>query len=412
VYLLIGDTPSNAAHWQQISALPASIIASGQVALARGGTGSDLSATGGSGQVLQQSTAGGAVTVGTIGLDFLADVACSGGILDFGNSSTPVTTIFGGKGASDASPVAFGLRGTGGSGTNVAGGDLNLDAGPGTGNAATGTGRLRATSAGSSGSTLQSSWVNALTWGRSEVVLGLSLRTVSAGINLDYQGSLAPASGGYTRLSGANGIYFNAASADRMFLTSSGLSVGHATAASAPLHVRGTSAQQIWEYSSGINATLTVDANGHLTFSHTGNRLGIGYTPTVSANYSTGIGYGPNATGTSSLALGHGPTASGNYSIAAGYASTASGDFALAQGYQPIAAGDSSIALGRDANSSANDSISIGRSATTTTAKVSSIPIGHGATSSANQSIAIGYTPTASANYATAIGYSAGAAGH
>ena len=45
---------------------PASDIASGQVALARGGTGSDLSATGGAGQVLKQTSAGGAVSVSAL----------------------------------------------------------------------------------------------------------------------------------------------------------------------------------------------------------------------------------------------------------------------------------------------------------------------------------------------------------
>ena len=44
----------------------ASDITSGQLGLARGGTGSDLSATGGAGQVLKQSTAGGAVSVGAL----------------------------------------------------------------------------------------------------------------------------------------------------------------------------------------------------------------------------------------------------------------------------------------------------------------------------------------------------------
>ena len=42
-------------------------ITSGQLGLARGGTGADLSATGGTGQVLKQSTAGGAVSVGALG---------------------------------------------------------------------------------------------------------------------------------------------------------------------------------------------------------------------------------------------------------------------------------------------------------------------------------------------------------
>ena len=43
--------------------LPASILTSGQLALARGGTNADLSATGGAHQFLQQSTVGGAITV-------------------------------------------------------------------------------------------------------------------------------------------------------------------------------------------------------------------------------------------------------------------------------------------------------------------------------------------------------------
>ncbi len=44
----------------------ASDINSGQIALARGGTGADLSATGGTGQVLKQSSSGGAVSVGAL----------------------------------------------------------------------------------------------------------------------------------------------------------------------------------------------------------------------------------------------------------------------------------------------------------------------------------------------------------
>ncbi|MBM4253743.1 MAG: hypothetical protein FJ146_17380 [Deltaproteobacteria bacterium] len=49
-----------------IPALNAAIITSGTLAVARGGTGSDLSTTGGTGQYLKQSAQGGAVTVGTI----------------------------------------------------------------------------------------------------------------------------------------------------------------------------------------------------------------------------------------------------------------------------------------------------------------------------------------------------------
>lgn len=49
-----------------IPSLPASILTSGQLALARGGTHADLSATGGAGQYLKQSSSGADVSVGTI----------------------------------------------------------------------------------------------------------------------------------------------------------------------------------------------------------------------------------------------------------------------------------------------------------------------------------------------------------
>jgi hypothetical protein len=50
----------------RIPNLPASRITSGLLALARGGTNKDMSATGGTGQVLKQKTAGGAVSVETL----------------------------------------------------------------------------------------------------------------------------------------------------------------------------------------------------------------------------------------------------------------------------------------------------------------------------------------------------------
>lgn len=60
--LVAGDIPN----------LPASKITTGQLALARGGTNADLSATGGAGQVLKQATAGGNISVGLISAADLA----------------------------------------------------------------------------------------------------------------------------------------------------------------------------------------------------------------------------------------------------------------------------------------------------------------------------------------------------
>ena len=88
-----------------------------------------------------------------------------------GSNNAPINTLWCGKGISNATPTLWSIRGTGGQGTNVAGGDIAVDAGAGTGNALPGTGRLRVTAAGSSGSTEQSTWTDQLTWNRDGVAI-------------------------------------------------------------------------------------------------------------------------------------------------------------------------------------------------------------------------------------------------
>lgn len=75
-----------------IPSLAASKITSGLLALARGGTNADLSATGGAGQYLKQSSGGAAITVGTIPA---SDIA-SGAALT-ANNDTNVTLTLGGS---------------------------------------------------------------------------------------------------------------------------------------------------------------------------------------------------------------------------------------------------------------------------------------------------------------------------
>jgi hypothetical protein len=78
-----------------------------------------------------------------------------------GSSSWPVTNLFFGKGVTNATPTAYTINGTGGSGSNIAGAALNLAGGKGTG---TGTGGdvniqfARAGSTGSSLNTLSDEW--------------------------------------------------------------------------------------------------------------------------------------------------------------------------------------------------------------------------------------------------------------
>lgn len=79
------------------SALAASDIASGQLALARGGTNADLSATGGSGQVLKQTSAGGAVSVAALTrTDLPSGIGCrayNSANISIGNASTTFITL-------------------------------------------------------------------------------------------------------------------------------------------------------------------------------------------------------------------------------------------------------------------------------------------------------------------------------
>jgi hypothetical protein len=73
-------------------------ITSGTLALARGGTAADLSATGGAGQYVKQTTAGGAFTVGTIAAGDLpshshSTLSQSTGIATFSYNGTAAATV-------------------------------------------------------------------------------------------------------------------------------------------------------------------------------------------------------------------------------------------------------------------------------------------------------------------------------
>lgn len=73
-----------------------------------------------------------------------------------GGESFPSTDVFFGKGATSATPTAYAVNGTGGSGTNIAGADLKLAGGKGTGNAAGGKVTMQVSVPGASSATLQS----------------------------------------------------------------------------------------------------------------------------------------------------------------------------------------------------------------------------------------------------------------
>jgi hypothetical protein len=78
-----------------VTGLSASQITSGQLALARGGTASDLSATGGTSHVLKQASAGAVVTVGQLAASDLSNGTTGSGAAVLATSPTLVTPTLG-----------------------------------------------------------------------------------------------------------------------------------------------------------------------------------------------------------------------------------------------------------------------------------------------------------------------------
>lgn len=106
VTLTLGGAPSTAL----LAATSLTLGWAGQLGLARGGTNSDLSATGGAGQYLKQSSAGAAITVGTIPASDIASGAALTKVDD-----TNVTLALGGTPASAllaATSLTLGWTGT------------------------------------------------------------------------------------------------------------------------------------------------------------------------------------------------------------------------------------------------------------------------------------------------------------
>jgi hypothetical protein len=156
----------------------ASSLAFGPSAVASGGSdlaiASSASASGGLGVTIgvSASTAGGS----SVAIGRTASAGHSGSVAIGRDSATTATkqfvcgagggwdkdNVYFGSGVVNASPTAYTINGSGGSGTNIAGANLNLAGGKGTGSAIGGSVKLQSTIAGSSGTTLnslQDKWV-------------------------------------------------------------------------------------------------------------------------------------------------------------------------------------------------------------------------------------------------------------
>jgi len=314
-----------------------------------------------------------------------------------GGATYPINTLQCGKGAVSSTPTLWAARGTGGFGTNIAGGDIAIDAGPGTGTGATGVGRLRATSAAASGTTLQSTYVDQLTWNRTGItkfaMLGGTTNALprwngttfvdsgvtSDGTDLTTAGLLTfttngtgvnstvwfgRASNGASANTPAGGLgYLRVGNTARATWGDAGIGVGFSSAASAPFHGRSTTgAQIIGDYSSGVGFTLQADSGGNFLLTSTGSKMSIGHAVIASiGTQGLGIGYSGGNVGNYSVAVGYGSHTTGsNYGIALGNIAEATTQGAIAIGYDTTASGSGSIALGTLATSTVANQFIVG----------------------------------------------------
>lgn len=89
-----------------------------------------------------------------------------------GSSTTPMDTVYFGKGVVNATPTPYTINGTGGSGTNIAGADIHIAGGKGTGNAKGGDASLQTSFPLGSGTTLQTLYDRTLVVGGLKALTG------------------------------------------------------------------------------------------------------------------------------------------------------------------------------------------------------------------------------------------------
>jgi hypothetical protein len=140
--------------------------------------------TSGSNNICLGYQAGQTITTGShniiLGVDAdVADVTASNQFIA-GSATSTINNVYFGKGVSHATPTAYTISGTGGSGTNIAGADLQLAGGPGTGSGAGGSVALRTSTAGGSGSTANAAVTRLMCDGAGNVVIGTAALATNA----------------------------------------------------------------------------------------------------------------------------------------------------------------------------------------------------------------------------------------
>ncbi len=273
-------------------------IVSGQLALARGGTASDLSATGGTGQFLRQSSAGAAITVSAIahadlgsgggtGSKFLRDdmtwQTVSAGVTDHGALT--------GLGDDDHTQYALLLGRSGGQaliGGTASGDDLTLQS---TSHATRGHIQVN----------------DPIVISGSTADPASTVRYIGTNATSDRIQISAP-SGGSVRIVNAS------AATPQLLVGSAGVAMGINGNPARALEVRSTSAQIRLSYDASNNSELSVSSGGDLTITASGGDVHVGSSTTLSVNTtSRNVGIGTSVESSSRLVLNYTLADNGSY---------------------------------------------------------------------------------------------------
>ncbi|MFO0862818.1 MAG: tail fiber domain-containing protein [Candidatus Saccharibacteria bacterium] len=208
--------------------------------------------------------------------------------------------VYFGNGITNASPAAFAINATGGSGTNIAGASLTLAGGKGTGTGVGGNIVFQYAPAGNTGAVL-----NTLSTACTISGTNGSLSCPGAGASSERFGSGATAAGGNSTVFG-NGASASASSAVSVGLNASagGTSGSVAIGASSSASVSGAIAIGNSATSSG-SGNVAIGNSASASF---GNNVAIGQSASASGSSSSAFGAGTSAGHTGAIALGVGAT--------------------------------------------------------------------------------------------------------
>lgn len=275
----------------------------------------------------------------------------------FGSNNATINRIYGGKGASNASPTGWGLYGTQGLGTDIIGGNILLAGGRSTGTGAGGNVLFyTAPPGGSSGTSLNAHAIRAI---------------------IDTNGN---------------------------FAINNGSAITAGTVARFVVYDATVQATARFGYNSTNFWDLTVNAAGNMTLAtNTGTAISIGKGATIIAAYANSLGFEASAGTQYSIAIGYqAATTVGQGTIAIGRSASASNSGSIGLGYLATAAGIAGVAVGQGADAGGQWATAIGYNA-----KVSgtdATALGHGAEANFLESMALGAYATCTAANQLVIG--------